>query len=115
MMNCPEPSVMALSWITPSRRSSTIAPGALLPAMTASPPGSIRTMSKAGVMSAFSERSKPGSSVPRFHGQVPHRPWCVLPGELPTALRAIRIQEKLPLRPPQPETSRPVGIWVRPA
>ena len=55
---CPEASAVALSWITPSRRSCTVTPGMLRPAITASPPGSIRTMSKEGWMSALSERSK---------------------------------------------------------
>ena len=54
MTNCPDGSATARSWRSPLRNSSTIAPGAALPAMTASPVRSMRAMSKAGTDSLAS-------------------------------------------------------------
>jgi hypothetical protein len=65
MTNCPELSATALSWISPLRRNSTLAPGALLPATIASPPGSTRTMSNTGVTPVSDDRSRPsGAAAP---------------------------------------------------
>jgi hypothetical protein len=50
--HCRELSATARSWRSPLRNSSTIAPGAALPAMTASPVRSTRAMSKTGTGSA---------------------------------------------------------------
>ena len=54
MTNCPDGSATARSWRSPLRNSSTIAPGATLPAITASPVRSMRAMSKAGTDSSVS-------------------------------------------------------------
>jgi hypothetical protein len=57
MTNCPDGPATARSWSSPLRNSSTIAPGAAVPAMTASPVRSMRAMSKAGTdLSVSSER-----------------------------------------------------------
>ena len=54
MTNCPDLSATARSCTSPSRSSSTVAPGAARPAMTASPVGSIRATSNVGTPSLFS-------------------------------------------------------------
>src|SRR5271165_352299 len=48
MTNWPDASATARSSRSPLRMRSTVAPGAARPAMTASPPASIRARSKAG-------------------------------------------------------------------
>ena len=67
MTNCPDLSATVRSCCSPLRNSSTIAPGAALPAMTASPVRSMRAMSKTGTdSSAFGERGdtpSPAASV----------------------------------------------------
>ncbi len=64
MTNCPDGSATARSWRSPLRNSSTIAPGAALPAMTASPVRSMRAMSKAGTDSSVTgERGDTASSA----------------------------------------------------
>lgn len=64
MTNCPDGSATARSWGSPLRNSSTIAPGAALPAMTASPVRSMRAMSKAGMdSSASGERGDTASGA----------------------------------------------------
>src|SRR5437879_12590363 len=54
MTNCPDLSATARSYTSPSRSSSTVAPGAARPAITASPVGSMRATSNVGTPSLFS-------------------------------------------------------------
>ncbi len=52
MANCPDASATTRSCGSPLRNNSTLAPGAALPAMTASPDGSTRATSNAGLTSS---------------------------------------------------------------
>ena len=52
MANCPDASATTRSWGLPLRNNSTLAPGVALPATTASPDGSTRATSKAGLTSS---------------------------------------------------------------
>src|SRR5215470_17534654 len=54
MTNCPDLSAIARSCTSPSRSSSTVAPGAARPATTVSPGGSMLTTSNVGTPSPLS-------------------------------------------------------------